>query len=93
MTDRPDYSRDELVSELDGWANHGRRMYPVEVANSSVYWLKRAEVRVGAEDFAPSLDGTVAELEAWLSDETPYLPEWTGEAALYLLQHSVDCGS
>jgi hypothetical protein len=75
IVEEPDYTLDETISALHGWAHLGKRMYPIEVANSAIYWLERAPASLDVEDVLDQLKG-------WLADETPNMPDSTGELAL-----------
>jgi len=77
-----EYTRAETIKELDGYLNHGRRMYGIDTAISAVHWLKLSD------NDAPGLASTIAALEFWLADETPNLPDSIAAAALDWLQET-----
>jgi hypothetical protein len=75
---RPEYSLAETIRALQKWSNGGR-MYPVEVANSAVHWLRAAKLPEGYAD------EVLAALESWLEDESPHIPDGTATEALFWL--------
>ncbi len=88
-----EYDLSETIGSLDGWANHGKRMYPIETAFSAVHWLERmpAEARewpcfTDGYGATVALSDTLNLLRGWLSDDTPNMPDRTGEAALHWLK-------
>lgn len=80
----PEYTHEETIAELEAWMNGGR-MYPIEVALSSVYWLEHAPAPTDPAS-ALYVREAVAELRAWLGDERPDIPDDLAEIALRCLR-------
>lgn len=88
------YTLAETIEEIESW-DKGGRMYGIDVAISAAYWLEHApfssefkDREAGDDTFERpmSLNTTVMCLKAWLSDETPDLPDRTVYAALFWLR-------
>lgn len=71
----PDYTLEETIAQLDGWTR-GKPMYPVEVAYSAVHWLAELAATVKGAVLV-EVSGVIANLRAWLDDDTPHIPELT----------------
>ena len=84
--DAPPYTLAETISQLR-WHMRGKRIYPIELGLSAAHWLHAADSEtMGA--YPMTFAETTRELDTWIGNEDPNLPEPLIEAALYWLRAS-----
>jgi len=83
---RPEYTLAGAIAELLGYLR-GQRIFPIELAESALYWLERAP-RGTTGDGQDTLEHTIVRLTEWLGNEDPNLPETLIESSLYWLRRA-----
>ncbi len=76
---------DDVIAELEGWRDGGR-MFPIEVAFSSIRLLSEAPLGIDDGKTKPSLAETLENLREWVGDARPKLPDDVALATLHWLK-------
>lgn len=81
-----DYTREEVIAELDGYLNEGKRIFPIELAFSALYWLNHSEKP--SWEWVGPFDRCGLALMSWLGNDDPNLPDSLIKGVLHWLRNT-----